>query len=58
MRTFEEIKNEYKDLCAKAGQLQFRIKESEKELETFNKRLKELQAEADSLPKAENPKNG
>lgn len=57
MRTFEEINNEYKDLCAKAGQLQFRIKESEKELEGFNKRLKELHEEANSLSKKED-KNG
>lgn len=45
-RTFTEIQQEYASICMKAGDIQYRIKMFENDLETANKTLQDLNLEA------------
>jgi len=48
-RTLEEIRNEYSQLCARTGHLQYQIAVYEKDLSTLNEQLSSLNFEAAAL---------
>lgn len=59
-RTLAAVTQEYSDLCAKAGHVQYQIIVFERDLTLLNDRLQDLQLEAASLkasaPEAEGEK--
>lgn len=58
-RTIQEIQQEYQNLCARAGHLQYTIKCTAEDLHQVNEQLKDLNLEAVSAkeaPKQEEPK--
>ena len=57
MRTMEEITKEYVDICAKAGDLHFRMSLMAKNIKELEDRMSVLNKEADALnkEKAEKP---
>lgn len=46
MRTIEDVKTEYAQLCQKAGHLQYQVSVFAKDLELVNGTLRELNLEA------------
>lgn len=52
-RTRQDIQNEYTQLCAKAGNLQYQIYAHTKDLEVINTQQRELNFEAAKLAAAE-----
>lgn len=58
-RSIQEIQQQYQNLCARAGHLQYTIKCTAEDLHMVNEQLKELNLEAtaaQSEPKTEEPK--
>lgn len=49
----EEFKNRYATLCASAGELQYRIKQGQKELEQVNAEIEQLNRDFAELLKEE-----
>lgn len=52
-RTHQDCQNEYTQLCAKAGNLQYQIYAHTKDLELINAQQRELNLEAAKLAQAE-----
>ena len=48
-RTIETIQQEFYGLCARAGQLQYQVHTSAKDLEQINKQIRDLNLEAAAL---------
>jgi len=48
-RTLEDIRNEYSQMCAKAGHLQYQIAELSKDLGVMNTQLRDLNFEATTI---------
>lgn len=57
-RTVEEIRNEYGQLCAKAGHVQYNIRVLESDLNLVNEQLKALNLEAAAASVAATPVEG
>ena len=55
-RSREVLTERYSQLCAKAGELQYRIKVQEQELADLNREMQELNNEAFLASKLEKPK--
>lgn len=56
-RSVDEIRQEYSNLCSKAGHLQYSIKCLKDDLELVNEQLKELNLEAAAAANAEASKS-
>lgn len=55
-RTLDQIRNEYTNLCVKAGNLQYQIQALKQDLELLNLTLRDLNIEASKLPAPEEAK--
>lgn len=55
-RTLDEIRNEYTNLCVKAGNIQYQVEALKQDLEMVNLTLRDLNIEASKLPASEAPK--
>lgn len=50
-RTIEDVKRDFSNACARAGNAQYTIKQLELEIEGLNKQISDLNAEAMKLAK-------
>lgn len=51
-RTVDDIRNEYSQLCAKAGHVNYQIFQLSSDLKLINEQLRDLNLEATKLPPA------
>lgn len=56
-RTIEDVKKEYRTICAQAGQLQYQIEVQKYELDQINQQMKALNIEAIELENKSHAQN-
>lgn len=56
-RSMEDIQKEYSQLCAEAGQLQYKMSVHKQDLKELNIQLQKLNTEAAAMQKASLPKD-
>lgn len=52
-RSFDEIQNEYQGLCTKVGHMSYQVWALNKEINTINDRIRDINFEAAALKEAE-----